>query len=240
MADNDSQTSGQQKRSLLKWKGPAGLGIIGALVGFLGHLLLGWYTYRDTRELDNAKLQSQLILQSVNEPDLQQSCQNLLFFISTSLLKDRQGKITQECTRPLQQTYIPALAASAPTGVNSSDMGITVKETDHGSTDDYDVSFTVPTKPGRVFSTLKIYCTKLSGSKRVQEKLYPSKQGSWKSGDRVTFSVDVPKELADLQAGWNLTFCVGTESACYPSPNLLILASQRDKPLQNMPSSTIQ
>jgi hypothetical protein len=206
----------------IKWKSPAGVGIFAAIFGLFAHLAVAWYSDRNVRELGAAKMQSELILKAVNAPTLQQSCQNLIFFINTSLLQDPDGKINQECTHPLQQTYIPAFAALPQNPPVAQDMGITVKKVPGGDSDAFQVAFTVPNEPNAVFNTVKIYCTQMSGTRRLQEKLYPSQQGNWKPGDRVSFSVTVPKALADASAGWNLTFCVGTESACYPSPNLLI------------------
>jgi hypothetical protein len=58
---------------------------------------------------------------------------------------------------------------------------------------------------------------------------YPLIHGSWQPKERVEFSVRVLKENADPSLGWNLTFCVGSATACYPSPNLLTLITTNEK-----------
>ncbi|WP_213805183.1 hypothetical protein [Granulicella sp. dw_53] len=230
----------------LKWSSPAVIGLFAAALGLFGNFTVAWYNDRNTRELNRAKMQSDLIQQAVNTHSLQQSCRNLLFFIDTALLVDRKGKITQECLYPLPQTEIPfsaaaASAAAAPavsvasaaSGVAvaqsvtaSTDMGIKVSKAPSADGVRFQVSFTVPSEPNSaVFNTVKIYCTQLANRERVKSKIYPELQGNWKAGDRVSFTVDVPKALANTTTGWNLTFCVGTDAACYPSPNLLMFAS---------------
>jgi hypothetical protein len=225
MADEENMIEKHSSLHALKWKSPAGVGILGAVIGLFSHLVIAWYNDLNTRELGAARMQSDLILRAVDSHNLQQSCQNLLFFINTSLLTDTNQKITQECTYPLQQTYIPAFAASGVTSPVASDMAISVQKTMRTDTEVFQVVFTVPNEPDAVFNTVKIYCTQMSGTERASEKIYPSQRGSWKPGDRVTFSVEIPKNLANAEAGWHLTFCVGTDATCYPSPNLLLLNS---------------
>jgi hypothetical protein len=225
MADEEKVLEKQSSLHSLKWKSPAGVGILGAVIGLFSHLVIAWYNDINTRALGAARTQSELVLRAVDSHNLQQSCQNLLFFIHASLLQDTNQKITQECTYPLQQTYIPAFAAATGGSPIADDMAVSVKKTARADTEVFQVSFTVPNEPDAVFNTVKIYCTQMSGTERAQEKLYPSQQGNWKPGDRVSFSIEIPKKLADPQAGWHLTFCVGTDAACYPSPNLLLVNS---------------
>jgi hypothetical protein len=207
----------------LKWTSPAIIGLLAAALGLIGNFVVAWYNDRNAREIDLEKMRSSLIMQAVNSHSVQQSCQNLLFFIDTALLSDKQSKITQECTHPLQQTYIPALAAATSgTTPAGNDMAIAVKKITQGSDEVFQVAFTVPDQPNAVFNTLKIYCIQITQRERVAQKMYPPEAGNWKPGDRVTFTVDVPKNMADAQAGWHLTFCIGTDNTCYPSPNLLI------------------
>jgi hypothetical protein len=223
MPEESGSESGSSLHKL-KWKSPAGVGILGAVVGLFSHLVIAWYSDHNTRELGEAKWQSDLILRSVDSHNIQQSCQNLIFFIHASLLQDTNNKIMQECTYPLQQTYVPAFAASL-SNQPVSDMAISVQKTERADTEVYNVSFTVPNEPDAVFNTVKIYCTQMSGTERAGQKIWAPKHGNWKPGDRVSFSVEVPKDLANAQAGWHLTFCVGTDTTCYPSPNLLLLNS---------------
>lgn len=106
---------------------------------------------------------------------------------------------------------------------------ITVQQNDSGSHYLFDVSFAIPDDPNSNFDTIKIYGMQIVRAERYTEKSYPSVQGHWRPNDRVEFSVRVPKEYADASSGWNLTFCVGSATSCYPSPNLLTLISQKGK-----------
>lgn|GEM_PF-2166952 len=230
----DPPTSSKKSASAMKWSNPAVIGLFATALGLLGNLSVAWYNDRSTRELNRMKMQADLIQQAVNTHSRQQSCRNLLFFIDTSFISDRKGKITQECLYPLPQTEIPFSSATAGPGANvlqtanaPSDMGIKVIRSEHADAARFQVSFIVPSEPNNpVFNMVRIYCTQITNRERTQSKIYPEMQGNWKPGDRVSFTVDVPKELANPQAGWNLTFCVGSDGACYPSPNLLEIASQ--------------
>jgi hypothetical protein len=216
---------GKKARLNFTWTSPALVGLFIAATGLIGNMVVAWYNDTNTRKLGVAKLHSELILQAVNAHSLQESCQNLLFFINSDLIVDKKGKIAEECTQPLQQTYIPAMAASASAKPVAQDMAIAVKKTDVGAKFQYAVAFTVPNVPNANFNLVKIYCTQLAGMERTGEKTYPVVRGNWKPGDRVTFDVQVSKDLTDSGKGWNLTFCVGSESVCYPSPNLLLFNS---------------
>jgi hypothetical protein len=206
----------------LSWTSPAIISILIAGLGLIGNFVVSWYNDRNSRSLEVAKMQSDLILRAVSSRSLQQSCQNLNFFINTGLIADTNTKITQECTHPLQQTYIPAFNAPAADGAPvSQNMAISVTRTDSATDVQYNVAFTVPNRPDINFNTVKIYCTQMTGTERTSEKTWPSLQGNWKPGDRVTFSVKIPKDLADPSKGWHFTYCVGSEAVCFPSPNLL-------------------
>ncbi|ADV83922.1 hypothetical protein [Terriglobus saanensis] len=228
----DKFASAQKSAQTLKWSNPAVIGLLATALGLVGNLAMASYNDRSTRELNRAKMQADLIQQAVNTHSLQQSCRNLLFFIDTAFISDSKGKITQQCLYPLPQTEIPfsnAVASTAAAGTSalqavnaSSNMGIKVTRSDQPDAVRYQVSFTVPNEPNNpTFNTVKIYCTQLTNRERTQSKIYPEMQGNWRPGDRVSFTIDVPTKLANTQTGWNLTFCVGTDSACYPSPNLL-------------------
>jgi hypothetical protein len=107
---------------------------------------------------------------------------------------------------------------------------VTVQLNDSGSYDLLEVSFEVPDAPDFKFDTIKIYGMQIIGKQRSHDVGYPSVHGTWHPKEHVTFSVRVPKEYADPAFGWNLTFCVGSTAACYPSPNLLTLITQTEFP----------
>ena len=225
--------SAHRSAQTLKWTNPAVVGLFATALGLLGNLGMASYNDRSTRELNRMKMQAKLIQQAVNTHSRQQSCRNLLFFIDTALISDRKGKIMQECMYPLPQTEIPFSNPTAATGTNVSqtatepgDMNIKVIRSVQPDAVRFQVAFTVPSEPNSsTFNVIKIYCTQLENRERTQSKIYPEMQGDWKPGDRISFTVDVPKKLANTGTGWNLTFCVGTDNACYPSPNLLKFVS---------------
>jgi hypothetical protein len=106
-------------------------------------------------------------------------------------------------------------------------MNITVVKSDLGDQYHLQVDFTVPTFEAIAdFNLITIYGLREEGGKRTDlpHNTFPSVRGNWKSGDRVTLQIDLPKKFANPAQGWNLTFCVGTPEQCLPSPNLLIPA----------------
>jgi hypothetical protein len=91
------------------------------------------------------------------------------------------------------------------------------------------VSFLVPDAPGHAFDTVTVYGMRIVGTERLNDKSYPTLHGNWNPNDTVEFSVELPKEFSDPAKGWNLTFCVGSSASCYPSSNLLKLATRADQ-----------
>jgi hypothetical protein len=93
------------------------------------------------------------------------------------------------------------------------------------------ISFTVPPDPHMIpgpfpFNLITVYGFRRygpNGTSRTElpPSTFPSTQGNWNSGDRVTISVDVPKQFSDPVQGWEVRFCVGSSKGCIPSPNLL-------------------
>jgi hypothetical protein len=213
--------SPQPASAHLTWGSPTVLGLFAAALGLVGNFTMSWYNNRSQHELDAIKMRSELIQDAVKTSSVQQSCRNLLFFVETALLNDKNGKITQKCLYPLQQTEIPSSSGVSET----TDLKTVVSKTDHGSVERYQVTFTVPNEPNAVFNTVKVYCVKMSQGQRVQEKILPPQQGNWKPGDRVSFTEDIPRDMTDAQSGWILTLCVGADNACFPSSNLLMASA---------------
>jgi len=122
---------------------------------------------------------------------------------------------------PLESRYSPA-------DTDLFEMNITVAKRDLGDQYHLQVDFTVPaaSKPIAHFNLITIYGLQEEGGRRTDlpHNTFPSVRGNWKSGDRVTLQIDLPKKFADPARGWNLTFCVGSTEGCFPSPNLLIPA----------------
>jgi len=236
-----------------KWADPAVVAILAAALGLFGNLVVAWMNNSNTRSLAERKLQTDLLMQATNtNGDLEKACKNLSLFISTNLLKDPEHKITRGiCTAPVgeiplvslprtgesdagsflgaavpsSKSYSPALVNTITGPVITPNM-VDVQRSGAGDQYLYKVKFTVPNVPGFSFYLVKIYGTQIVDGERVSQIDYPFLKGNWKPGDSVSFERSVPKQQADSSAGWHLTFCVGSELSCYPSPNLLDLASR--------------
>ena len=124
----------------------------------------------------------------------------------------------------------PGTSSSAPSGDLLTRENVTVRQSDAGSYYLLEVSFAIPDVPDLKFDTITIYGMQIIGKQRSHDTAYPSVHGSWQPKEHVEFSVRVLKEYADPSLGWNLTFCVGSATGCYPSPNLLTLMPQSSKP----------
>jgi hypothetical protein len=123
---------------------------------------------------------------------------------------------------------IPAAAA----------MNIEVSRRDLGGLYELAVSFTVPPAPPNAVNPYLTDLIKIWGGQRtfpsatvkytpvapipLPPSTFPDVHGSWKTGDRVNFIVEVPKQFSDPSQGWIIGFCAGTNKGCFPSPNLLM------------------
>jgi hypothetical protein len=183
---------------------------------------------------DSAVLTKGVILQ--DRVPLTEICHRLGDNAVTLVLNTNRGSKVLRLGPPIKldlthsASYVPSEAGIAVP------LSATVHRDDLGAEYAYEVSFIVPPapKPPAVvvpFNLITIYEFQIPPStpanlwtQRVDlpASTYPSVQGDWKPGDRVTFRVKVPKLLADPSKGWDLVFCVGAVAACYPSPNLLM------------------
>ena len=123
----------------------------------------------------------------------------------------------------------PGASPSAPSGDRLTPENVTVRQSDGGSYYLLDVSFAIPDVSDLRFDTIKIYGMQIIENQRSNDMSYPLIHGSWQPNEMVEFSVRVLKENADPSLGWNLTFCVGSATTCYPSPNLLTLITRNEK-----------
>jgi hypothetical protein len=123
----------------------------------------------------------------------------------------------------------PGASPSAPSGDPLTRENVTVRQSDEGSYYLLDVSFAIPDVSDLRFDTIKIYGMQIIENQRSNDMSYPWIHGSWQPKETVEFSGRVLKENADPSLGWNLTFCVGSATACYPSPNLLTLITRNEK-----------
>lgn len=117
--------------------------------------------------------------------------------------------------------------------IGSSKMQIT--KSDLGTHYRLEIEFKVKgNNPDEVFDLIKIYGLQRVEGKlsRLPETMFSPVRGNWKTGERVSFQVNVPKQFADPAHGWNLYACAGTAKGCYPSDNLLANPTLADNALE--------
>ena len=92
----------------------------------------------------------------------------------------------------------------------------------------YDVTFTVPVFSAALaanpINLITIYSYKMdAAANRSEDKNYNPVKGNWKTGDRITIPIDIPKSYVD-DAGHKiyLRFCIGSVQGCVPGPNVLL------------------
>ncbi len=98
----------------MKWTSPA---VVTVLLGALGlgvHLIQTWINDVDTRDLEERKLQKELIVSVKNKPTRKQACEDLQYFLRVGVLRDRKGNIVNETCYPAgedtwadQQSSVP-------------------------------------------------------------------------------------------------------------------------------------
>lgn len=175
-----------------------------------------------------------------SRPGLNPEHDRALMYVSTScygresgilmlLGKDDRGwKVLNESSQ-LHINIDPPPPRSEPPSAPVTPKIVSVRQTDVGTQYLLDVSFLIPDVPDSDFETITVYGMRFVGTQRSDDKSYPTVHGHWKANDQVQFSVRVPKECADPSKGWNVTFCVGSATSCYPSPNLLTLVTPNSK-----------
>jgi hypothetical protein len=218
-----------------RWLNPTVIGLFAATVGLLGNLIVAYIGNRNSQQVEHSRAQSSLIVQAVGTGDAISACKNLLFFLRLGLLEDPQGTIGRCETVPNSIPVLPGIKTYAPVVAEndapySKEMAAVVTRIERGETYHFEVTFTVPTLPASVafskIDLITVYGYQMNGG-RSHEIPLPSVHGSWKSGDRVSFSADLPKSYVNDSAHTSfLRFCVGVVERCMPGPNLLLSSTQ--------------
>lgn len=211
-----------------RWLNPMVIGLLVAALGLFGNLVVAFVN-------DRASLRSSLIVEAMKAPDLQGECEKLVGFIHLGVLDDPHGRISR-CTvdpsflpppQPVLGTYRPS--SDTPW---ADEMNAIVNSSEVAEGYRFDVTFTVPKPPAQIspypYNLITVYVYSFDrGGKRTDFSL-PSIHGSWNPGERVTFSATMPKSLLmGSSAQTFLRFCVGSESGCIPSTNLIVLQPSR-------------
>lgn len=214
-----------------RWLNPTVIGLVAAATGLFGNLLVAFFANVNNQKIEKFKAQSNLIVQAVGTGDAKSACRNLISFIRLGLLEDPEGRLSKCETDlntipvlPSVSTYTPIL--DTPSAVS---MAPVVSASFQGDHYHYDVSFTVPTFTGLAAAAnppnvVKIYSYKVDGAGILSEQTtYNPLHGNWKPGDRINFEIDIPKSyIDDPNRRTYVRFCVGSEQACAPGPNILL------------------
>jgi hypothetical protein len=83
----------REELSKSRWSNPLLLGILAALVGFLGNIYATFLQGRSAREAEALKLRSSLILEAIKTGSPSTAATNLDFLVKISYLDDPDGKI---------------------------------------------------------------------------------------------------------------------------------------------------
>jgi len=131
---------------------------------------------------------------------------------------------------PSAQLLVPAKVTSLryrpfdPTGQRNRIASIVVSRTVVADELRLKIDFKVPPNEVKHFhyNELSVYGFQITPSGRSETGKFLVLPGDWQPGDQVSFSVDVPNQVADAQQGCWIVFCIGSQGgACIPSPNLL-------------------
>jgi hypothetical protein len=209
---------------------PTVIGLVAATLGLFGNLIVALISNMNSQRIEKFKAQSNLIVQAVGTGDQKSACRNLISFIRLGLLDDPQGRLGRCETDlntipvlPSGSTYTPVL--DTPSAVA---MAPVVNAVVQGDSYHYDLSFTVPAISGLLaanpINLITIYAYKIDkAGNRSEEKNYSPVKGNWKTGDRVSIPIDIPKAyVEDVGHTTYLRFCVGSVQGCVPGPNVLL------------------
>jgi hypothetical protein len=212
-----------------RWLNPTVIGLVAAASGLFGNLFVAFFSNMNSQRIEQFKAQSNLIVQAVGTGDQKSACRNLISFIRLGLLEDPQGRLGRCETDlntipvlPSGSTYTPLL--DTPSAVA---MAPVVNAVAQGDSYHYDVSFTVPALgllAANPINLITIYSYKIDkAGNRSEDKNYNPIRGNWKTGDRVSIPIDIPKPyVEDMGHNTYLRFCVGSVQGCVPGPNVLL------------------
>ncbi|RBP09738.1 hypothetical protein DFR50_12184 [Roseiarcus fermentans] len=232
LKENDARRS--------RWLNPTVIGLIAAASGLFGNMFVALVSSSNSQRIEQFKAQSNLIVQAVGTGDQKSACRNLISFIRLGLLDDPEGRLGKCETDlnaipvlPSGSTYTPVL--DTPSAVSMAPVVTAVAKDDHYH---YEVGFTVPVIQGLLTSNpinlITVYSYKANKScARSDDREYTSVKGNWKSGDRVTVPIDIPKTYVDdTEHTTFVRYCVGSIQGCVPGPNILLPATP------SLPAST--
>jgi hypothetical protein len=95
-----------------KWSSPLILGLLAAALGLLGNSITTFLNNRATKDLEDRRAQSTLILEAIKTGKPAEACTNLVFFVKRGLIRDPQGSISSCSTDPATSPVLPSQGSS--------------------------------------------------------------------------------------------------------------------------------
>jgi hypothetical protein len=92
---------------------PISLGILAALIGFMGSVITTWVQGQSSLKLERTKSQSNLILEAIKTGDSKKAATNLAFFVQLGLIDDPDGKIARLAAKG-ETPVLPSPVARQP------------------------------------------------------------------------------------------------------------------------------
>jgi hypothetical protein len=212
-----------------RWLNPTAIGLLAATFGLFGNLVVAFIGNRNSQQIEHSRAQSGLIVQAVSTGNASTACSNLRAFVRLGLLDDPNGTFSKCESSPESIPVLPSARTYNPVADTpfSDEMAPIVTVSEKGDSDHFEVTFTVPTSKSTTEKDpdlITVYAYQIDDQgKRSNNLSLPRVHGSWKVGDRVTITADLPKHyMSDSIRKSFLRYCVGTSQSCAPGPNLLL------------------
>lgn len=194
-----------------RWLNPTAIGLAAAAIGLIGNVVVTSINNKNAQQLERSRMQSNIVVQAISTGTINSACTNLVAFVDFGLLDDPHGAIRNCLKSPNTTPVLP---------------GNQTVRSESGDHYRYQVSLTVPQAPDAVrdfsFNLISVYAYKVDAmNQRSQDISLDPVHGSWKPGDHVSFSIDLPKQYVDdPKHEIYIRYCIGSVMACMPSENL--------------------
>lgn len=96
-----------------KWSNPLIIGLLAAALGLVGNALTTFFNNRATKQLEDRRAQSTLILEAIKTGKPAEACTNLVFFVKRGLIHDPQGSISSCTTDPGAAPVLPSQGSAS-------------------------------------------------------------------------------------------------------------------------------
>jgi trypsin-like peptidase len=103
-----------KRRFRLAESSPIIVGILAALIGFLGNVIATYFQGENALEIEHQKQQGSLITEAIKTGNPDSAAKNLIFLLEAGLIDDPTGKLRQRISRKEQVPVLPARDAPLP------------------------------------------------------------------------------------------------------------------------------